>query len=156
MLLLPSRQSVYTTKDAKKLFTKRNELIADLSICEALIQEKSKNIDPGIAEHLRVLRCHISIIDSLFGIVNYTELFVIRSRLIDGMDWPQIATRYNQFWGKEDGLSVRALQLRLKSGIAKATRAMNQRSKVPWNEILDSPSCWSSAVLGEFHPSEPS
>jgi len=145
---------VYTTKDAKKLFTKRNEFIADLSICEAFLQEKSESIDPDIVGHLRVLRCYISIIDSLLGIVNYTESFVIRSRLIDGMDWPQIAARYNQFWGEKDGLSVRALQLRLKSGIAKATRAMNKRPKVPWDEILDTPSCWSSAATSKFHPPE--
>lgn len=154
MLLLPSKNAVYTSKDAKKLFIKRNELIADLNICEALHQENSDSNEPELAKFIRVLRCRISIIDSLFSIINYTELFVIQSRLIHGMDWPQIATRYNQSWGKEDGLSIRALQLRLKSGIAKATRAMNQRSKVPWGEILDAPSCWSSTDSHEFHPLE--
>lgn len=152
MFSLPSTPFVYTTKDAKKLFIKRSELIADLGICEAFLQEKSVNTPVDIVKHLQVLRCYISIIDSLLCIVNYSESFVIRSRLIDGMDWPQIATRYNQLWGKEDGLSIRALQLRLRSGIIKVTCAMNKRSKVPWKEILDAPSCWSSIATSDFPP----
>ena len=131
---------------------KRNELIADLNICEALCQENSDSHEPELAELMRTLRYRISIIDSLFNLVSYTELFVIQSRLIHGMNWSQVAVIYNQTWGKENELSIRTLQLRLKSGIAKATNAMNQRPKVPWSEILDAPSCWSSADPCQFRP----
>lgn len=135
---------MYTPNDAKKLIIMRKDLVTDLNICEAIYQGYDVSIDPEITKHIQMLQCQISIIDSLFNIVNHTELFVIRSRLIDGMDWPQISTRYKQFWGIEEGLSTRTLQIRLNRGLSKMARAMNQRSKVPWNSVLNTHSCWSA------------
>lgn len=134
---------MYTAKDVKELFIKRNEFIADLGICEALHQRNGKHDDNHLTDHIELLRCYISMIDSLFSILNYTELFVIRSRLIEGLDWPQIAIRYQKIWGEEDGRTVRSFQCKLRSGIAKVNRAMNGRPQIPWRDILETKSPWS-------------
>ena len=131
---------MYTSKDAIKLISTRNILFIGISILEASYCGKTQTPEQEVIHQISVLQCYISVIDSLFSILNYTEAFVVRSKLVDGMDWQQISKRYEQIWGIGEGRTVRTFQLKFRSGITKIAYIMNQNSTTVWDAILEAQS----------------
>ncbi len=135
-------ETMYTSKDAIALIRARNLLHMNISILKAAYCSKSGISEREASHEMSLLQYYISVIDSLLPVLNYTEAFVIRSKLIEGMDWQQISIRYEQTWGIGGGRTIRAFQLRFRSGIAKIVGIMNRHSITTWDEILEAQSYW--------------
>lgn len=65
--------------------------------------------DTSKEKELALLEMKITVIDCWLQLLNADEQFVVRHRIIDGMEWAQVEKAFSEKWGEGSARSVRTL-----------------------------------------------
>lgn len=126
---------MYTEEDVKRLFALRGEIELELGVMKAQYYAATENMPPELRQRMTQLQCQIMTIDSLFSVLTKNEAFVVKSHLLEGLDWSQISKLYINEWNAEEQKTIRSFQIYQTKALRKIADTINRRLNFHWNDI---------------------
>ncbi len=97
-----------TCERIKQLFLKRRLFSAEYKILSD-VQKNGTNLTNEHRKRLMLLEQYESCIQVWLDSLPEDEAYAVQRHLIDGIDWPRIATEYCMKWGNENARTDRTL-----------------------------------------------
>ena len=118
----------------KQLFLNRRLFSAEYKLL-IQVQNNGIKLTHEQLERLSLLEQYESCIQAWLSSLPEDEAYAVQRHLIDGIDWPRIATEYNAKWGNENAKTDRTLMSYQKKALLKIANSFDHIPLVLMNEM---------------------